>query len=160
MINARDACPNTPKGALVSLQGCPEESKSVLSMDMQILFKPNRYDISPRFYGRVQELADFLRDHPDTKVRIEGHTDNMGSSADNQQLSYNRAKAVSDILIYKFRIAPRRVTAIGYGDAQPVVSNDTPEGQMKNRRVVAEVVSNQTRQLKKWTIYSVDQDIQ
>ncbi|REG81035.1 OmpA family protein [Marinomonas pollencensis] len=144
----------------MTLQGCPEESNSLLSMDMQILFKPNSYRVSPRFYGKIQQLADFLRSHPDTKVRIEGHTDNRGSAADNQQLSQDRAQAISDILIDKFKIASHRVTAIGYGDSQPVASNETPEGQMKNRRVVAEVLSNQTRQLKKWTIYSVDQDIQ
>ncbi|MEL0612220.1 OmpA family protein [Marinomonas arenicola] len=159
VINSRDACPNTPLGALVTLQGCPEKSSSVFSMDMQILFKPNKSVVSPRFYGKIQQLANFLMDNPETKVRIEGHTDNAGEAKINQQLSQDRANAVSEILIGKFRIAPRRVTAVGYGNRKPIASNSTDEGKMKNRRVVAEVYSNQKRSLQKWTIYSVDQDI-
>ncbi|MFI8621278.1 MULTISPECIES: OmpA family protein [unclassified Marinomonas] len=159
VINSRDVCPNTPLGALVTLQGCPEKSSSVFSMDMQILFKPNKSVVSPRFYGKIQQLANFLMDNPETKVRIEGHTDNAGEAKINQQLSQDRANAVSEILIDKFRIAPRRVTAVGYGNRKPIASNSTDEGKMKNRRVVAEVYSNQKRSLQKWTIYSVDQDI-
>ncbi|GAA0825841.1 OmpA family protein [Marinomonas arenicola] len=159
VINSRDVCPNTPLGALVTLQGCPEKSSSVFSMDMQILFKPNKSVVSPRFYGKIQQLANFLIDNPETKVRIEGHTDNAGEAKINQQLSQDRANAVSEILIDKFRIAPRRVTAVGYGNRKPIASNSTDEGKMKNRRVVAEVYSNQKRSLQKWTIYSVDQDI-
>ncbi|WP_240537099.1 OmpA family protein [Marinomonas flavescens] len=143
----------------MSIQGCPTVSTSVLSMDLKILFKPDKYDVSPLFYGQIKRLADFLIAHPDTKVSVEGYTDNVGDNERNLALSKNRASAITDILVQKFKIAQNRVKAVGFGESNPIAENDTPEGRAKNRRVIAEVYAEKTQSLRKWTIYSVDEDI-
>jgi outer membrane protein OmpA-like peptidoglycan-associated protein len=78
-----------------------------------------------------------LKQKPDVKVEIEGHTDNVGNAAKNKSLSEARAKAVREVLVKKYGIAADRVTAKGYGMEKPVAGNDTPEGRAKNRRVDA-----------------------
>jgi OOP family OmpA-OmpF porin len=75
-----------------------------------------------------------LKQNPEIKVEIQGHTDHIGTAVYNQGLSENRAKAVRDYLVRQ-GIASYRLTAEGYGLTQPVASNDTEEGRAKNRRV-------------------------
>ena len=87
---------------------------------------------------------------------IEGHTDSVGNDEYNLALSQNRANAIAEVLINNFKIAKRRVEAVGYGETRPIASNDTKAGQARNRRVVAEVFANAVRDVERWTIYSVD----
>ncbi|GAX60515.1 outer membrane protein and related peptidoglycan-associated (lipo)proteins [Candidatus Scalindua japonica] len=71
------------------------------------------------------------------KVRIEGHTDDIGSMKYNMDLSSKRAQAIKDYLVGK-GIDPSRITTIGLGYTQPIADNDTPEGRALNRR--AEII--------------------
>ena len=82
-------------------------------------------------------LATFLDSYPKTNVVIEGHTDSSGSAESNLKLSQKRAEAVAKILTDKYSIASNRVSAIGYGEERPLVTDDSPENQAKNRRVTA-----------------------
>lgn len=76
-----------------------------------------------------------MKAHPDLRIRIEGHTDNVGNAAFNQTLSEKRAAAVKAFLEKEYGIKGDRLEAQGFGDTRPVASNDTPEGRQSNRRV-------------------------
>ena len=81
----------------------------------------------------LQRIATFIRTYG-YKVRIAGHTDNIGKPEDNKQLSQDRANAVRDKLI-EYGCNPQVISAFGYGDTKPVATNDTEEGRQLNRRV-------------------------
>ncbi len=83
----------------------------------------------------LQDIADMLKEHPDLKLRIEGHTDNVGDAAANQTLSEKRAAAVKLYLVSKLGIDAARLEAQGFGATKPIGPNDTPEGRQNNRRV-------------------------
>jgi OOP family OmpA-OmpF porin len=121
-----DRCPNTPKGATVDKRGC-----WVL---IGVNFDTAKWIIKSKYDPILNDVVAILKKNPSLKLEIEGHTDNRGSAAYNQQLSENRAKAVMDYLIAK-GIAPNRLTARGYGLSQPAASNSTAAGRAQNRRV-------------------------
>ena len=81
--------------------------------------------------GEVRKLLD---QHADLKLKIEGHTDNVGKSAANKKLSEDRAAAVRAWLVAK-GVKAERLSTAGFGDAKPVSDNDSDEGRAKNRRV-------------------------
>jgi outer membrane protein OmpA-like peptidoglycan-associated protein len=82
----------------------------------------------------IEQITALLKDNPDLKLSIEGHTDNAGKREDNQRLSESRAKAVVAALT-KQGIAAARLSAQGFGPDKPVADNATEEGKAKNRRV-------------------------
>jgi outer membrane protein OmpA-like peptidoglycan-associated protein len=83
----------------------------------------------------LKDIADTLKRNPAWKLRIEGHTDGLGSDAVNLDLSKKRSAAVRDALISRFAIAAERLSADGKGEAVPKAGNDTAEGRAQNRRV-------------------------
>jgi outer membrane protein OmpA-like peptidoglycan-associated protein len=84
----------------------------------------------------LQEVADVLKKHPDWKLRIEGHTDNVGGGgAANLDLSRRRAAAVKAALVARYAVASERLETGGFGAGQPKETNDTVEGRARNRRV-------------------------
>ena len=99
-----------------------------------VLFEFGKANLLPTAGQRLDQLADFLKQYPDRKLIIEGHTDSVGSDAANQALSERRAQAVQQALVGR-GVDPARITARGYGKAYPVASNATPEGRALNRRV-------------------------
>ena len=95
--------------------------------------------IEPASAGVLELVAERLRENPQFRVRIEGHTDERASGDYNLELSQERAEAVKRILI-GFGIAPERMDAVGRGESEPIASNDTPEGRALNRRVELDVI--------------------
>lgn len=83
----------------------------------------------------LAELAQVLKDNPSLKVQVIGHTDNVGSEAANQQLSQDRARAVTEALAKRQGLAAERLDALGRGASQPVAPNDSEDGRARNRRV-------------------------
>jgi uncharacterized repeat protein (TIGR01451 family) len=83
----------------------------------------------------LSETAVVIRQYPEEKVVIAGHTDSVGGGAYNQTLSEHRARAAFDYLTAEEQLPPGRFIVVGYGESQPVASNDTPEGRERNRRV-------------------------
>jgi len=81
----------------------------------------------------LQQLNQFLRDNPDVKIQITGHTDNIGRQTYNLELSRDRARAVANYLLSE-GIPMSRVSYRGLGASEPVAGNDTEEGRTKNRR--------------------------
>ena len=99
-----------------------------------VLFEFGKAQLLPTAGQRLDQLADFLRQYPDRRLLIEGHTDSVGSEAANLALSDRRAQAVQQALTMR-GVDAGRITARGYGKAYPVASNGTPEGRALNRRV-------------------------
>lgn len=82
----------------------------------------------------LHDLYEFMIENPNLRIRIVGHTDNVGSDQANMKLSQGRADAVKEALV-KRGIAQERIETIGMGKRQPIASNDTEEGRAQNRRV-------------------------
>ena len=99
-----------------------------------IFFEYNKSDLKPESFSELDRLVDLLKDYPNVKVEISGHTDNKGSAAYNQKLSEDRALSVVGYLIEK-GIKDSYLIAKGYGESKPVADNKSDEGQAKNRRV-------------------------
>lgn len=157
VINARDLCMESFPGAAISNAGCDPDRVRKLRHKLLINFDHNSYQVKPEFYSEIKTLADFMSEHPTTKVTIEGHTSKLGSKAHNMQLSQNRAQAVKDILITRFSIAAARVTARGYGFEKLLSEANDPAAHARNRRIVAEISTEKVIKNMKWNIYSVDQ---
>lgn len=100
-----------------------------------ILFSLDSSTIRPESTPTLEEIGTMLRDHPELRIRIEGHTDSTGDDAYNQTLSEERAAAVRDFLVEEYGIDGSRLESRGLGEASPADSNDTPEGRQNNRRV-------------------------
>jgi OmpA-OmpF porin, OOP family len=100
-----------------------------------IYFDFDKADIKPESEPTIAEIAKFLKEQPDLKVFIVGHTDNEGSLEYNIDLSKQRAKSVVSKLINDHGIEPSRLIPEGLGFLAPVASNRTEEGRAKNRRV-------------------------
>jgi outer membrane protein OmpA-like peptidoglycan-associated protein len=92
-------------------------------------------DIRPVSERVLKEIAQVMKSNPDWKLRIDGHTDNIGGDKSNLELSRRRAAAVMDALVRRYAIAAARLSSGGYGASQPQEKNDTPEGRARNRRV-------------------------
>lgn len=99
-----------------------------------IFFEYNKYELLEESFAELERVKKFLLEHPDIKITIEGHTDNIGSLSYNMQLSLARAKAVRDWFI-KNGIDEKRLKYKGYGPKKPIAQNDTEDGRSQNRRV-------------------------
>jgi len=91
--------------------------------------------IQPQSEATIREIATVLRAHSAWRMRVEGHTDSDGGAAANMVLSVERAGAVVNELVKRYRIAPARLTSTGYGQTRPVATNSTAAGKALNRRV-------------------------
>ncbi|HET7584795.1 MAG TPA: OmpA family protein [Gemmatimonadaceae bacterium] len=100
-----------------------------------ILFATGSATIEGESTPTLKEIGEMLKAHPELKLTIEGHTDNVGDAAANQTLSEQRAAAVARYLETSYQIDASRLATRGYGATKPVASNDTPEGRQQNRRV-------------------------
>lgn len=122
---------------IIELKKLSEGTKSVLR---NIYFDFNRATFKQESYNELNKLEKMMSQNPNLKIEISGHTDNIGSAKYNKQLSQKRATAVKDFLVSK-GIDPRRIEAKGYGEEQPLASNDDElEGRELNRRVEFEVI--------------------
>jgi OOP family OmpA-OmpF porin len=100
-----------------------------------ILFDVAKSDVKGESTPTLKEIASVLKDHPDLKVEIQGHTDNTGVAAANLKLSEERANAVKAALTGEYGVSDAQITAKGYGATKPVAPNTTVEGRANNRRV-------------------------
>jgi outer membrane protein OmpA-like peptidoglycan-associated protein len=121
--------------------------------DLQIKYEPEKvfnlenvhFDIAkatlkPESYKALNELVELLKAKPSMTIEIAGHTDSDGDDDTNMKLSQERAASVVKYLISK-GISSTRLTAKGYGETQPVASNDSEEGKKKNRRTEVRIIS-------------------
>jgi outer membrane protein OmpA-like peptidoglycan-associated protein len=118
---------------LLALNAQKTERGMVITLG-DILFSTGKSQLKPDGVGNVQKLGDFLIKYPQTKVSVEGHTDNVGTNIYNQDLSDRRAYSVRSALT-DMGISNDRVATHGYGEEFPVSSNNTAESRQLNRRV-------------------------
>jgi OOP family OmpA-OmpF porin len=100
-----------------------------------IYFDTGSDQIRPESTPTLKEIGQMLTEHSELKITIEGHTDNVGNAAANQDLSQRRAEAVKAYLVAKHGIDSSRLNSAGLGDKKPAAPNATPEGRQQNRRV-------------------------
>jgi outer membrane protein OmpA-like peptidoglycan-associated protein len=100
-----------------------------------IQFDFNQATIKPESAQVLGQVAEVLKNQPDLKLMIEGHTDNVGKPAYNMELSRKRAQSVKDYLIQNHQVDGARLTTQGFGDTKPMAKNDTETGRAQNRRV-------------------------
>jgi OmpA-OmpF porin, OOP family len=100
-----------------------------------ILFATGKSDVKPESTPTLKQIAGALKEHPELKVEIQGHTDNVGKADANLVLSQARADAVKKVLTAEYGVKADQLTAKGYGDTKPSGDNKTAEGRANNRRV-------------------------
>jgi outer membrane protein OmpA-like peptidoglycan-associated protein len=118
---------------LADLKGKQTDRGLVITLG-DVLFDTGKSTLKPGAYTTVDRLASALKESPDRKVAIEGHTDSVGSDEYNQELSERRAQAVQTALLQR-GVNSGQVTAYGKGKTFPVASNDNAAGRQQNRRV-------------------------
>jgi OmpA-OmpF porin, OOP family len=117
----------------------PVRSKDVYCSVLALTYEINRDEIQRDDKEKLGVLVTFMKKYPETTAIIEGHTDNIGTSQSNKELSQRRAQSVVNYLVNEQNIAASRLTAVGYGEERPLGDNNTREGQQMNRRINAVV---------------------
>jgi OOP family OmpA-OmpF porin len=119
----------------------PNEAKVVFDGDNLVIrlqglnFAPGQAVIQPEYFSLLTKVQEALKIFPDKHILLEGHTDSRGVPKINKKLSEDRAIAVREYLIANMGKPREQITALGYGSAKPVASNETPEGRALNRRI-------------------------
>lgn len=107
-----------------------------------IMFDTDKAMLKDAYKGELAELAGILKKYEDTNILLEGHTDSTGSDDYNMELSRKRAQAVADYLALQ-NVSSPRFTIMGYGESQPIATNDTAAGRAQNRRVEVAIFANE-----------------
>jgi OOP family OmpA-OmpF porin len=149
ILDKDDKCPNEPEtiNGYKDDDGCPDtgppskvkiERGQIVILE-KVFFDTNKARIQPKSFNLLDQVALTIKAHADFKIRVEGHTDSQGKMDRNIQLSQERAEAVKAYLISR-GISPERLTAAGYGSAQPIADNKSAKGREANRRVEFHIV--------------------
>ena len=126
------------KPVVVDIALHPIESGERIVLN-NVFFETGRWEILKESEYELNKVVELLEKNPALKIELGGHTDNVGRPEDNQRLSEQRAKAVYDYIVGK-GVAANRLTYKGYGETQPVATNDTEEGRGENRRTEIKVL--------------------
>lgn len=118
---------------LDALKATPTPRGLVLTLG-DVMFDTGRSELKSGGARKIEQLAQFLTEHPDRRVQIDGFTDSVGSDSYNEELSQRRADAVKAALVSR-GVDPARIGTEGYGKAYPVASNSDSGGRQLNRRV-------------------------
>ena len=110
-----------------------------LVMPGNVTFDVNQSSIRSQFYDVLHSVALVVKEYDQTTIQVAGYTDSTGKASYNQQLSEQRAQSVASYLVNQ-GVAPGRVQAVGYGEQNPVASNDTASGREANRRVELKLI--------------------
>lgn len=148
-LDVDDKCPNEPEtiNGNKDDDGCPDRGRTKVILKKEkieilekVYFDTAKAKIKSRSFNLLRQVAAVMKSYKDiTKVDIEGHTDSRGRDTYNKDLSERRAKSVRDFLINE-GVPPERLDSHGYGEEQPIASNDTSAGREENRRVEFRIV--------------------
>jgi len=130
-----DKCPGTPRGLEVDRKGCVKIEKVVLK---GVNFATGSAKLLPAASDTLRTVATAMKAAPKVEVEVGGHTDSVGNEKKNQGLSERRAQSVKAFLVGE-GVEADRLSTQGYGESDPVDSNDTAEGRANNRRVAFKV---------------------
>jgi OOP family OmpA-OmpF porin len=130
----RDLCPHTASGTIVDPDGCPLKGEKILSLN-GVFFDFNKSSLTAEAKATLEDAVTVLKDVDSmVEVKVEGHTDSIGSEAYNLKLSQERAESVVNFLV-ESGINPDYLIAVGMGETSPIASNETAAGREVNRRV-------------------------
>jgi OOP family OmpA-OmpF porin len=130
----KDLCPSTPKGVLTDQDGCPLPGENILSLT-GVNFEFDSAKLTSDATAILDDAVALLKGSDEVvQVRVEGHTDSLGSEAYNQTLSQSRAEAVVAYLV-SAGVSGDNLIPVGMGEGFPVANNDTEAGRAANRRV-------------------------
>jgi OmpA-OmpF porin, OOP family len=138
-LGSRDKCPDAPEtfNGYQDHDGCPDEIPQAVKKFTGVIeginFKTGSADILPGSFGILDRAVEVLKEYPDIKMEIQGHTDNRGKADFNRDLSQRRADAVRTYFTSR-GIAAERLTAVGYGMDRPIADNRSESGRSRNRR--------------------------
>jgi outer membrane protein OmpA-like peptidoglycan-associated protein len=113
-----------------------------ITFNSGIMFDVNKAVLKDECRGELSELATILKKYDDTNVLLEGHTDSTGREEYNLDLSKRRSQSVANYLATQ-NVNPTRFTIMGYGESQPIVSNENADGRAQNRRVEVAIYANE-----------------
>jgi outer membrane protein OmpA-like peptidoglycan-associated protein len=111
------------------------EGNSIVLRMVGLTFESGSATVNPAYRPLLDKVRQATAIFPRSQVVIEGHTDSYGSDETNLTLSRQRAEAVSSFLAAEFGIPAFRMSAVGYGETQPIANNETPQGRTRNRRI-------------------------
>lgn len=137
VINANDACPDTPANTKVDSEGCKIESQvQEQAIELRgVTFRFDKSVLTNQAQRRLRSVTSALQAAPSVDFRLDGYTDNIGNADYNKKLSQKRVDSVKDYLT-SHQISAERITkSKGHGESNPVASNKTKAGRDKNRRV-------------------------
>ena len=123
-----DTCPNSMPHAKIKADGCAD------FVSFNLYYAPRVNQITPKSMSVLEKAVGFLKEHPEYKVKIIGHTDNIGDDTYNLKLSKDRAADVLKLFNRK-GINFKRLESTGKGEAEPIETNETDEGRQLNRRI-------------------------
>lgn len=136
VADKNDKCPTT-KGTIAN-NGCPEikteDVKALTFATEGVEFETAKAVIRTSSYPSLDNVASIMAKYPNYSLTISGYTDSVGNDDNNLELSQKRAQACFDYLVRK-GVNPSRMSATGYGEANPIADNGTKEGRQRNRRV-------------------------
>jgi len=143
IIDSKDRCP--AKAGSAANNGCPEiaaEDRAILTRAISdVRFETGKDELKPTSFPVLNQIADLMSKYPGYNLIISGHTDSVGEAAANQRLSEDRARACFSYLVNR-GVQGYRMKSIGYGETQPIDSNNTAAGKARNRRVTFEMKMN------------------
>lgn len=116
-----------------------------ITFDSGLMFDVNKSELNANSMENLAELSETLKKYEDTNVLVEGHTDASGSDEYNLELSKERAYSVEDYLT-ELGVEKSRLETMGYGESQPIATNETEEGKQQNRRVEVAIYANKKMQ--------------
>lgn len=135
VLDSEDRCAETPPGSEVDSVGCPVLIDiAAVEVTLEGAFRSGTWDLTPSAEKTLDGVARVMLGHPTLRIEIAGYTDNVGEERRNLWLSQTRADAVK-LYLSSRGVARDRMVTRGYGPADPVASNQTPEGRARNRRV-------------------------
>jgi OmpA-OmpF porin, OOP family len=140
-----DACPDEPEtfNGFEDEDGCPdevpEEVKQFTGVIPGISFESGSARIRASSFATLDGAVAIFEKYPATRIRVSGHTDDVGSDEDNQKLSEERAAAVADYFVGK-GIARDRIETVGHGESKPIADNDSRAGRATNRRIELQLI--------------------
>ena len=141
VLDKDDTCPDV--AGTVANAGCPEVTEEVQKQlndyARTILFDTGKSSIKAESTSVMVDIITILKEYPNSKFTVEGHTDSVGSEKLNQSLSESRALSVKEFLVDK-GIEEFRLSAVGYGESKPIATNNTRAGRTQNRRVEINLV--------------------
>lgn len=160
IIDSKDSCPDSPEtfNGIVDDDGCPERegqkvivTKNRIEILEKVYFNTGKDSIRKESFDVLDAVAEALNANLDINlVRIEGHTDSVGSSGYNLKLSQRRAESVRKYLTDR-DVGEGRLKAVGYGEDKPIDDNNTREGRSRNRRVEFIIVERGKQSQPDWT---------